>query len=109
MLRCAGFPIQHEIATFIRNTAQTYLRLYTVFGVAAGAMIAGFEECTCLCAQSILSVCYLFLAHADFTWSHFKWAISCAMSRQNKVPNSVDGGFSMALVPLYDMVNATPV
>jgi len=92
MRRLEGLPAAHEIAKFIRNTASTYLRLAGVFG-APGAIIEGLEP--------------------FFTWAHFRWAMSCVMSRQNRVPLGgrdplLGEDACLALSPLYDMFNSRP-
>lgn len=60
-------------------------------------------HCTCYAVLMLSSLL------ADFTWAHFKWAMSCGMSRQNVVPDQTTGGRDMALIPVFDLVNAATV
>ncbi|RYG47672.1 hypothetical protein EON67_08355 [archaeon] len=121
----AGLPIQFDCVQFLRNSVRTFINLFQAFG-PAGSLIVGFADCTscaampaCLhsCAPAwarrlmrvYACLCVRACVCADFTWAHFKWAITIVMSRQNRVPNPVDGDHDLALVPLYDMVNHVPV
>jgi SET domain len=85
-----GTRIHFEIATFIRNVAKHYVTWYRLFGEGSGVdILEGFSP--------------------YYTWAHFKWAMACVMTRQNKVPNpdnpSDSNSFNLALIPLYDLVN----
>ena len=63
--------------------------------------------------------------NTGFTWTHFRWAMSVVMTRQNRLPPVARGVMAppwpsgvprygaaeqvhLALIPLYDMVNHTP-
>jgi hypothetical protein len=92
-----GLAVSYEICKFICNSVATYCKLYDVFGLQREG-------------SEVPLLGNVFAEH--FTWQAFKWAMGNAMSRQNRVPfNGVDpltsDNASLAMIPLYDMVNST--
>lgn len=46
-----------------------------------------------------------FVRDSPPTWHEFIWAVSIVMSRQNRIPSAEADGYSIALIPGWDMCN----
>ncbi|KAJ8901356.1 hypothetical protein NDN08_007202 [Rhodosorus marinus] len=77
-----GSPVLDKVTNRVRGHARQYCHLYNV--VKSGAVPS--------------------IPPTQFTFELFRWAVSVVMTRQNMVPTST-GGESLALIPLWDMIN----
>uniref|UniRef100_A0A7S2ZIR1 protein-histidine N-methyltransferase n=1 Tax=Rhodosorus marinus TaxID=101924 RepID=A0A7S2ZIR1_9RHOD len=77
-----GSPVLDKATNRVRGHARQYCHLYNV--VKSGALPS--------------------IPPTQFTFELFRWAVSVVMTRQNMVPTST-GGESLALIPLWDMIN----
>ena len=50
----------------------------------------------------------LFVSSVGFNYSDFVWAVSCIMSRQNKIPSKETSEPVLVLIPFWDMANHSP-
>jgi len=77
-----GSPVLDKVTSRIRGHARQYCHLYNV--IKSGAVPS--------------------IPPTQFTFELFRWAVSVVMTRQNMIPTST-GGESLALIPLWDMIN----
>ncbi len=50
----------------------------------------------------------LFVSSVGFNYTDFVWAVSCIMSRQNKIPSKETNEPILVLIPFWDMANHSP-
>eukprot|EP00753_Platysulcus_tardus_P014087 PLAT4031.1.p1 GENE.PLAT4031.1~~PLAT4031.1.p1 ORF type:complete len:523 (-),score=203.98 PLAT4031.1:34-1602(-) len=82
LLMLSGSPAYPRALAVLCTTVHEYVLLYKLLLKTDGVM-----------------------APEQFTWSKFAWAMSAAMTRQNRVPVKSVNENALALVPLWDMCN----